>query len=105
MNPVESALQQAVSDAAVATEDLQQKARAAVNGLARHVAADNGAKVLRAGAALAPILDVWAKEHELTPGEAALCMMSSIVGALSLICGPALARAIAIDLASGPRDE
>lgn len=107
MSIVENALGQALAEAAESNEELRRRAQMAVDGLQRYVVQDGGKKVMRAGAALMVGLNAFGAEHKLTPGELALVLAASMHNVLGALPGmtPELARAIAVELAGGPRSE
>lgn len=107
MSLIEEALGTALAEATESNRELKRRACLAVDALQRHVVVDNGRKVLTAGAKLMPVLSAFGSERALTPGELALILAASMHNVLLALPGMTheLARAIAIELASGPRSE
>lgn len=107
MSVADEALAAALVDADKDTRELEARAYNAVTMVQQRVAQDGGRKVIAAGNKLMALVATWASENEITPGEAALVLSSCVVGTLAVLPGmtAALARAIAIEFARGPRSE
>src|SRR6478609_10110403 len=100
---VKDVIRAALAKAAESNEELSRRARMAIDGLQSHVMKDGGRKVMNAGRHLMPVLSVFGGQHALTPGELALVLSATMHNVLLSLPGmtPDLARAIAIELASG----
>ena len=104
---VADALAVAMRDASESNEALRMRAWRSVTALQDHMMKDGARKVLAGGRAMQSVLNRFAAEYQMTPGELAMILSASVHSVLLALPGmtPELARAIAVELANGPRGE